>query len=202
MRRLRSLLVPVLVAVLFAAFPAGSTAAQPARPSPLPGATGRWLKLPAGRAFRPDVAKGWQPYRDGRFRIGPDGPEWQGSAAWETFAARNGTWSRVATWGWVYWPGRASTRSARVLFVALDSPRAGVAFVPLGPRDDEAWLEALEKKRARLGSLPLQNGGTGGAFRFVPRDRWPDGASERLRRRPRRGTIVPPSAFLAREGAR
>ena len=192
MRRLLS--ATILIGSLALAVSPETASPAPAaapRPAPFPGVSGRWLKLPGGAAFRPDVPAGWEPYSKGRFQASPAGPLWQGEAEWETTAAKSGTWSRVATWGWVFWPSAApSRRPARVLFAIVAGPRPGVVWAPLGPKDDESWIARLESRGAKIGNLPLQNGT---AFRFVAREHWPHGGSEKLKKRPPRATLVAPA---------
>ncbi len=109
---------------------------------------GTWTDEPEyGPVWRPRVAVGWVPYRNGHWAwVGPWGWTWVDDAPWGFAPFHYGRWARMNDgWGWI--PGRVMARPvyapALVVFVAGSGFSAsmsfgrggGVAWFPLGPRE-------------------------------------------------------------------
>jgi len=67
---------------------------------------GSWVDYGGGRAWRPRVATGWAPYRNGRWRYTPSGLFWVSYEPWGWTPSHYGYWDRHASYGWLWYPGQ------------------------------------------------------------------------------------------------
>ncbi len=66
---------------------------------------GSWQTDPGyGRFWRPGVAAGWQPYRDGQWLWTRHGWTWASYEPW-SWTFHYGRWAFLPTWGWSWFPG-------------------------------------------------------------------------------------------------
>jgi len=100
---------------------------------------GDWEDVPGhGHCWRPRVAAGWAPYRDGSwYNDQPLGLTWVSNENWGWAPYHYGRWSNV-NHGWFWEPGEILTRPiyapALVAFVPFPQEDR-IGWVPLGPGD-------------------------------------------------------------------
>ncbi len=68
---------------------------------------GSWVTVSNRRCWRPRVAAGWSPYRDGRWTYTPSGLTWVSYEPWGWVPYHYGSWDYTPGWGWAWYPGRS-----------------------------------------------------------------------------------------------
>jgi len=103
-------------------------------------ASGDWVQTDAlGAVWKPKVADGWTPYRDGRWLYYDAlGYTWVSDDPWGWLPYHNGRWARKDNIGWVWQPAVSKVFKPGEVYWMRGANLAG--WGPLGP--GEPWLSA------------------------------------------------------------
>ena len=97
---------------------------------------GTWIDTETfGSVWKPKVADGWMPYREGRWAWYDDlGYTWIGDDAWGWLPYHYGRWSRTPDLGWFWVPGRSTVFKPGDVYWLRGTKLAG--WGPLAPAED------------------------------------------------------------------
>jgi hypothetical protein len=100
---------------------------------------GSWRYVPDyGNVWMPrHVSRGWAPYRNGHWAwITPWGWTWIDNEPWGFAPSHYGRWAYYRdAWVWIPGPRTQQAHYAPALVVFISHAAAGIAWLPLGPRD-------------------------------------------------------------------
>jgi hypothetical protein len=105
---------------------------------------GEWVQTDLGALWKPKVAEGWAPFRNGRWRwYDALGYTWVSDEDWGWIPYHYGRWTRKGDLGWVWAPAASPVFKPGDVYWLYNSKLAG--WGPLAPGED--WLPSTSPRQ-------------------------------------------------------